>query len=365
MIVKHIKYYRYEIPLLTPLIINNVKTAKRTGIIIRLKDVDQNTGFGEIAPLPGLHIENLETVLQLLDEIDIHVAGTSISEDNVTSGIDLSEILKIKSLPPSVRFGVSMAVLDLLANSKKIPLNKLYQIPFHKKVIINGLLTGSPDEMLKTAKKLLALDYTTLKIKVGKQPVDDDISFIKKVREIAGEKIRIRLDANRAWTKSEALYFAGKIANIHVEYLEEPLKNPDELPEFSKQSGLPMALDESLSRFFTPDGSLPVWVNAVILKPSIIGDINMTIQIIRQAKKQNIVPVISSAFESGLTLKMLAFLSSVFIPKGTAVGLDTYKWLSQDLLTKPFKASQGNIDVKRLAKRHINLQSPVISPLKR
>ncbi len=365
MIVKNIKYYRYEIPLLTPLFINNIETTKRTGIIIRLKDLDQNTGFGEIAPLPGLHTENLETVLDLLDEIDIHVAGTSISEDIAASGTNLSEILKIKSFPPSVRFGVSMAVLDLLANSKKLPLNKLYQMPYHKNVFINGLLTGPPDEIIKTTKELLSLGYTTLKIKVGKRPVADDISTINKVREIAGEKIRIRLDANRAWTMNEALSFAGKISNIHVEYIEEPLNNPDELPEFSEQSGLPVALDESLSRFCSPDGPLPDWVNAVILKPSVIGDFNIILQIIQQAKKQNIVPVISSAFESGLTLKMLALLSSVFIAEGTAVGLDTYKWLSQDLLTKPFKAVRGHIDKKRMAKRHINLQSSVIFPLKR
>ena len=126
-----------------------------------------------------------------------------------------------------------------------------------------------------------------------------------------------------------------------------------------------MALDESLSKFYSVNDTLPDWIKAVILKPSVIGDINKTVQIIRQAKKQNIVPVLSSAFDSGLTLRMLALLSSVFIPEGTAVGLNTYKWFSQDLLTKPFKADQGNIDVKRLAKSHINLQSSVLSLLNR
>ena len=365
VIVKNIKYYCYDIPLLSPLDINKGKTVNRTGIIIRLKDVEENTGFGEIAPLPGLHAENIKTVIDFLDDIYKNIPGNSISEYDVTSGKNLSQLLNIESLPPSVRFGTGMAILDLLANSKKTPLYKLYNTAYNNKVVVNGLLTGPPDDILHNTKKMLSQGYSTLKIKVGRQSVENDIALVQKVRQLSGEKIMLRLDANRAWSLPDALHFAEQVTNAGIEYIEEPLKNTAELPGFSKKSGLPVALDESLSQFDSADGSLPDWISAVILKPSVIGDINKTVQIIKQAKKQNIIPVLSSAFDSGLTLRMLALLSSVFIPQDTAVGLNTYTWLKDDLLTIPFKVDQGIIDVEGLAKSHINLRSPVLSLLNR
>jgi len=365
VILNKIKYYRYEIPLLSPLYINKIKTTKRSGIIIRLMDTEQNTGFGEIAPLPGLHSENLETVINLLNDTSIHVLNNSISDQIVTSNKELSGIFKINTFPPSIQFGVSLAVLDLLSNSKRIPFYKLFNPIYNKSVPVNGLLIGTANEILMNTEALIAEGYTTLKIKVGKQSLDNDIFIVKKVSAITGEKIKIRLDANQAWSLNEALYFAGEISDVNIEYIEEPLKHVEELPEFSQISGLPVALDESLTDYDPVTGKFPNWVKAIILKPSVIGDINRTIQFIKQAKIQNIIPVISSTFESGLTLNALAQLASIFMPKGTAVGIDTFRWLSQDLLTTPFKIIQGKVNIEDITKNHINLQSSGLFPLNR
>lgn len=41
------------------------------------------------------------------------------------------------------------------------------------------------------------------------------------------------------------------------QYLEEPVQDVRDLPAYFRQTGIPIALDETLDEVFTPEGSLP------------------------------------------------------------------------------------------------------------
>ncbi len=347
MIISKINYYHYQIPLKHPLYINKIKSKRREGVVVEICDTQGNRGLGEIAPLPGLHLETLEAVIGRVHVIDNHLIHNSIPEQPELLQTTLEELFFKMQLFPSTECAVSLALLDLIAKRLRIPVYKIFNKHSSEQVPVNGFLKGSPDEILAQARDLIAAGYTTLKLKTGLLPVDYDIKLVNQLAQLMGAGVKLRLDANRKWSLPTAVQFARQIANCPLEYIEEPVTDPRDFEAFYKETGVPVAVDESLTFFTAGNKKLPDWVKALILKPTTLGDIFKTIYLIKQAKKQNIKPVITSSFETSLTLKMLAQLAAAFLPAGTAVGLDTVKFLALDILEEPFNSDAGFVDVSQ------------------
>ena len=74
----------------------------------------------------------------------------------------------------------------------------------------------------------------------------------------------------------------------------------------------------------------------------------------KHAKKANIMPVLSSPFNSGLGLAFIAQIAAVFSPQDVAVGLDTFRWFKQDIFD--FHVSNGFADIHEIGKKRILCQ---------
>src|SRR5690606_27455981 len=108
---------------------------------------------------------------------------------------------------------------------------------YYKTIPLNGLLSGSIESIESGAKQLLAEGYRTFKIKVGRLPVEQEIAMVQHVRKTIGNNIALRLDANRSWTLQTALLFGEAVAECGIEYIEEPLAQPEHLQEFVRYTG--------------------------------------------------------------------------------------------------------------------------------
>jgi len=320
--------YRFSIPLVKPLKIKSITLTKRNGLLLKLTDDQSNYSFGEISPLPGFHSETPDQaeqqIFSLLNDLKCEYRNKPDKDFNL-----LPIKLKTKPLFPSVQFGIEMAIWDLMS-----PTNQ-----HHDKVKVNGLLSGSTDEMMASAKKLLNEGYDALKLKVGREDIDSEISFIHQLRKSFGTQFQLRLDANQEWKYDETVYFAKNVADIQIEYIEEPLKDFLRLEELHKQTKLPFAIDES----FPELKDLPCHTKALIIKPSFVGGISKTCELIYLTLSMGIQPIITSAFESGLGLRTLTKLASL-IPVDSAMGLDTFRWFKEDLIEPSFKAKNGYVD---------------------
>ena len=58
--------------------------------------------------------------------------------------------------------------------------------------------------------------------------------------------------------------------------------------------------------------------------------------------------VLSSAFESGFTLSILAELAALTNPGELAMGLQTFDWLAQDLVDPRFEAVNGRVNIMEI-----------------
>jgi len=344
------KLFHYSLPLTEPLFLLGHEMHGRTGLILRLHDendgtsVGDNYGDGEIAPLPGMHPETLsEAETQIRD----YLSGNSLP---VTCSA---------ALFGSVNFGLDMALRTMFQNPNVSKFHsfketagndpKPSKFDFTGQIFpVNGLAVGSGTVLEMECEELRNGGFKAVKLIVGRLTILQDIERVRLARKILGDEIALRLDANQAWEWEDALKFAEAVQDFNIEYCEEPLLDSNKLEKLHLQSGMPLALDETLWSAPTPKSDTPAkhvslsGIRALILKPSILGGWNNTKMRIEHAQKNGIHCVLSSCFESGLGLNWIGFMANELLSEQFPAGLDTSKWFEQDLIEPRFLIQNGN-----------------------
>jgi O-succinylbenzoate synthase len=320
------RLYRYRLPLTEPVALRGMTLRQREGVLVCLTD-GAATGWGEVAPLPGFSHESLPEA-----EIQLQTLLSTWNGEPTA--------LTTWLLYPSVRFGLEQALLHLEAVQKGTTLAALLGVP-RPFVRVNGLITRA-DDLVERARALRVAGYTAVKLKVGGQPVEDDIRRVNRLAEVLGPNIALRLDANRAWDEPTARHFAEGVAHQTIAYLEEPLYEGAPLPDYP----IPLALDETLAGLAPEDLAAYPGIRAVILKPTVLGGFRRALQFAAHARRAGIEAVVSGAFESGVGVQGLLALAAVL--DDTPAGLDPYRWLARDVLASPLPLPAPTVQMGRL-----------------
>ncbi len=333
----HIVLYRYAIPFTEPVTVKGRRLVQREGIIVALKSQgERHIGYGEIAPLPGLHREVLQSAEAQLVEL---LAKHDLANPS----------LLLEGLYPSVRTGLEMAMINLDAAIGGTLPAFADAGPAARQVPVNALLFGDTTLVTQRAEEYFTLGYRTFKLKVTASDTESAIRSIRALYRTFGDRIELRLDANQSLTLDEALDFAQHIPQGSIAYIEEPLKKAELISEFWAKTAIPSALDETLWQKPELLSELPeASLAALILKPSRLGGISTALTFARYAREHNLLAVFSSAFESGISLSFYAWLAASTAVKPAACGLDTYRYLKHDLLETAFGAENALLDAQKL-----------------
>jgi O-succinylbenzoate synthase len=251
---------------------------------------------------------------------------------------------ELDRVAPSVRFGLELAVWNLYGRYSGRMLPELVAPSPRAMVPVNGLLVGSPAEVLEDARRMRDAGYRSVKLKVGTRTVAEDVALVRALGDELGEGISLRLDANRAWGYAEAAKFAGGTAGVRFEYVEEPLADPARLPDLVRECGVPVALDESLVGMEL-DG-LEAFVVAFVLKPTLLGGISRTLRMAERAYRLGVTPVVSSAYESGVGTAALVALAAGVGDRAVPAGLDPYRAMAEDVLETPLNLPASAVGVR-------------------
>ena len=344
------KLFHYSLPLTEPLYLLGHEMHERTGLILRLNDgndgtsVGDNFGEGEIAPLSGMQPETLS---EAENQIGDYLSGNCLPVTCSTS------------LFRSVNFGLDMALRTMFQSPNVSKFHSLKETAendpkpsntdFTGQIFpVNGLAVGSGTVLEMECEELRNGGFKAVKLKVGRSTIQQDIERVRLARKILGDEIPLRLDANRAWEWDDAVKFAKAVQDFNIEYCEEPLLDSNKLEQLHLQTGMPLALDETLWYAPTPKADATAkhvslsGIRALILKPGILGGWNNTKMWIEHAQKYGIHCVLSSCFESGLGLNWIAFMANELLSEQFPAGLDTSKWFEQDLIEPRFLIQNGN-----------------------
>ncbi|GBD93114.1 o-succinylbenzoate synthase [bacterium BMS3Abin05] len=343
MTIKTAKLVRFELPLRYPIPTPFKKLTVREGILLILEDEDGRSGCGEISPFPGLHRETLSEAKRQALQLRDRLLQSEIPEGLERLDGGFGGWLDSLKLFPSVRFGVELAVLNLIAARKNVPLAGLIKKTHRKWISVNALLMGTPDNVVKQARDRVEEGYRSLKIKVGKRTLEEDIRIVRAVRGAGGEKIELRLDANRKWRLEEAVGFGLAAAPFNIGYIEEPLQNPGAIHEFYTRTGIPAALDETLLQQEPEQWLSESGIDAFVLKPSVLGSIEKTMKLAERVEQSGKKVVFSCAFGSGVSLTAAANLAACVNQNDVPAGLDTHRWFKEDALKGSFRVEHGGL----------------------
>jgi O-succinylbenzoate synthase len=341
--------YRYELPLAAPQTLKGATLHHREGLLLRLTGVDGCEGWGETAPLPGFSDEGLDRAATGLRELAETMVGREATDEWADPEGRFSRELDQLDLNPSVRFGFELALWNLYAASSGRMLPGLVAQQPRAAVPVNGLLYGSPTEILAEASRMKEAGYRTVKLKVGGRAVDRDVGLVRALVEVLGDAVSLRLDANRAWGFEEAAEFARGVVDVSFGYIEEPLADPAGLPELVREFGVPVALDESLVGIEPEALGGHRYARAVVLKPTLLGGISRTLRTSERVLCLGMTPVISSAYESGVGTAALVALAAGIGERAVPAGLDTYRRLAADVLVSPLDLSAPSARVWEVA----------------
>lgn len=327
------RLYRYALPLRAPLPAAPLHAAPlrqktREGLLAALRNDRDVVGWGDIAPLPGFSREDIDQAIQAATEL---LSGEAAADPSRLAAM-------VQQSPPSVAFGIESALHSLGA----LPLWCRGHNP--QSVPVNGLLSGSLKEVEFEAQRLVEEGYRTLKLKVGRDSIEEDLKKVAAVRSRAGSFVRLRLDANQAWNLEEAVAFGREARKYEIEHIEEPLRDGARLEDFYGRCGVAYALDESLRAMNPADVRSRSGLAALVVKPTLLGGIQKSLQFVRRALELGLVPVLSSSFESSVGLLALADMAAAVAPE-IACGLSTASWFAEDLLDFPISIEQGRMQL--------------------
>jgi O-succinylbenzoate synthase len=318
------RVYAYSLPFKTPLRVGDKILDRREGFIIHVTRGDGTAGYGEVAPLPGY---SRETLVQAKEQL-FGLAGLTPND-----------------LYSSVAFGLETALNKSFWESGTL---------FSKRVLaaggieVNALLHPDRGRIEDQVRELIEGGFTTIKIKVGRGSVTEDIEVVNRAVEGLAGGARLRLDANRLWGVDEAVAFGRGVDGSVIEYIEEPFEDISSIPKFYAETGIPVALDESLPSLMPVPAVLVEGLRALALKPSMLGGIGKTLSWIQFAKRCGLKPVISSCFEAGPGFAALLGLAASIDFDDSASGLDTLKYLAEDLFVRPIEITKGKIGIEYL-----------------
>jgi O-succinylbenzoate synthase len=186
----------------------------------------------------------------------------------------------------------------------------------------------------------------TVKVKVTGDPLADQ-GRVAAVRAAVGPQAQIRLDVNAAWSLAEALDQLPRLAEAArgLQYVEQPLASLAETATLRRETGIAIAVDESLRR--APDPCDPDLLAAVrgaadvaVLKVAPLGGVRAALRV---AQELAIPIVISGAMDTSVGLAAGIAAACALPEEPLACGLGTGALLAADVLDAPILPAAGRL----------------------
>jgi L-Ala-D/L-Glu epimerase len=204
---------------------------------------DGIAGWGEAVPFTiGSQVQSIDRITAALQEIIPRLASYHPHQRQEIDSL-------IANLPSAARAGIDLALHDWLGKSVGLPLWKLWGLDLTK-IVPTSVTVGinTPEGARERIRGWLEVcDGRFLKIKLGNPAgIGADRAMMLAVKDEMPQS-KLTVDANGGWNLADAIEMSHWLADLGVEYLEQPLARGDEerLSKLKQESPLPIFVDES------------------------------------------------------------------------------------------------------------------------
>ena len=212
--------------------------------------------------------------------------------------------------------------------------------PLRNEIMVNATLPNvKPGEVEKVLSNFDGC--TTIKIKINDFTIDREL-LIESLKHVPNA--RFRLDINGGWTLDEAIVnlknYEGEFAGL-IDYVEQPCIDIADLKVLKNETGIKIAVDESIRKFLGSDlTKLKDVADIAVIKWAPSGGINAALDLIKQI---SLPVVVSSALDSSVGISHGLALACAIPNLYGACGLATVALLEGDVTSDSLLASKGVI----------------------
>jgi L-Ala-D/L-Glu epimerase len=355
-----------RLELVRPLKTARATYTQREGYLVQVVDEEGRIGQGEAMPLVEFGTESLNVCQQVLqghcrrleaqplaDSLEAIEEAFALPSDAPGQGRGL-RLRPTEETPhaPAADHAVEMALLDLLAQRRNLPLCRLLDRAARPEVWVNALLTAdAPEALAEEARRAVAEGYKTVKLKVAGRPLDEDEARVRAVRQAVGPEVNIRLDANGGWSETEAVHAVDRLGWYGLELCEQPVP-PQELRalwRLQRRAPFPLAADEALASpeaipvLLGAAGGMPT-ARAFVLKPMVLGGLLPALMFARQAASLGLEAFVTSSLDGVVSRAGAAHLAAALPSGKLASGLGVGSlFVREEPEVHPFQPLQGRI----------------------
>jgi muconate cycloisomerase len=247
-IIEKIEAIIVDLPTIRPHHLSMTVMRKQTMVIIRLFCSDGIEGIGESTTIGGLSYGeespesmklNIDTYFTPLligkDASNIHFLMNILDKNIKSNYIAKSGIETALLDAQGKRLGVSVSTLLGGAVSDTLP-------------VLWTLASGDTNKDIEEAEMYLANGrHNTFKLKIGYQDFDKSIIHVSAIKKAMGNRAKITVDVNQAWSESTAKQGIAKLQDAGIDLIEQPIakENFDGLARLTAMFQVPIMADEA------------------------------------------------------------------------------------------------------------------------
>ncbi|MBL8830059.1 MAG: mandelate racemase/muconate lactonizing enzyme family protein [Planctomycetaceae bacterium] len=335
-----------------------------TDVTVYVVEVPQ---IAPIAPYRS-HIRSSSTTQSAIVRIDTDAGLTGWGEHNVNflpnlSGrrmtadaraflvgrdpLNLNAFHRDCPLETRLKSGLELALLDICGKAANQPVAQLLGGIIRPRVELAACMgIQSYERAGEIASLYVEQGFTTLKTKAGSD-MQEDLDMVRGIHDAVGNKLKLRIDPNRAYTTQQGAELAKRLEPYELEYLEQPIP-AEPLAEarwLREQSRTPLALNESVTDPASVLAILQAQAAAFILPDThIAGGILPCVIIGRICEAAGVPCIMHCGHDLGP--KTAAMLHVAGAIAGYSLANDsTYYGLEDDIITERLKIERGTIAV--------------------
>ena len=238
-----------DVPTIRPHKLSVATMMGQTLVLVRLQTSDDVVGWGEATTIGGLAYGE-ESPESIKTNIDHYIAPLLVGQDATQVAACMA---RVKGNVQGNRFAkcaIETALYDNQAKRLGVPLSELFGGRVRDSLPVAWTLaSGDTSKDIAEAERVMeARRHNIFKLKIGLRSVKDDVAHVAAIKRALGDRASVRIDANQAWSVTEALEGCRMLADAGVDMAEQPIAAHDKpgLRRLTQANILPIMADEAL-----------------------------------------------------------------------------------------------------------------------
>lgn len=250
-------------------------------------------------------------------------------------------------LETRLKSGIELALWDICGKAAGLPVAVLLGGVIRPRVQVAACMgIQSYEKAGEFARRYVEMGFSALKTKAGAD-MTEDLEMVRGIRDAVGDRLKLRIDPNRAYTPQQAAELCRHLEQYNLEYLEQPIPAEplSDAARLRRNTRVPIALNESVVDPASVMAIIREDAAAFILPDThIAGGILPCVKIGHVCEAAGLPCIMHCGHDLGPKTAAMVHVAAA-CPAYSMANDTTYFGLEDDIITEPFQIEQGMIAV--------------------